>query len=822
MYMICNTYREFYDPTYVSVFNKRTNARILDLLIPLSSVENVSLNDNEDCIVNPPLVCHKIGYYNFDLTLPASPDGYVLTTEVFFRVHNLENLIAGYENIGATYTAEIPGTFVLSSGPKNNSARFTGNDLVIVCAGNPFTYDFAAEDKDGDALVYSLCNAYKSDNFMFGIDLLPPLPPPYISVPYGIGYTGSTPFGNDVTIDKHTGIISGIAPDTGTYVVTVCVEEWRDSKLIATQRKDVQINVAACSFDWASLPSSYLLCDSSSTITLKNLIQSPLIENYAWHITNNTGAEVFTSGVSQPSYTFTDTGVFHVRLNVDANGTCKDSAHSVIKVYPGFKADFDYSGVCINKPTLFTDASTSVYGEINSWQWNFTGSEMGTGSSTQNTSYTYSTSGIKNISLRVTDSKGCVDTIYKTIEIIDKPAVLLAFSDTLICKPDTLQLIASGTGIYKWFPLIDILNADSSTPTVIPKSTTTYYVELTLDGCINKDSVVVNVVDHVTLQAMQDTTICSGDSILLHIISDGLKYNWSPSMQLNNALLQQPTAYTNINTKYSVIANIGLCTAADDINVITVPYPVADAGTDTTICFGAEAILNGITDGTTYTWSPPQNVKDFHSLHTVVFPASTTTYILTAYDNKGCPKPGIDSKTITVLPKINAYAGRDTSVVINQPLQLNGSGGDFYQWVPSIGLSSPVISNPLAGFTAPSENNRYKLIVSNQAGCSDSAFINIEVYKTFPTVFVPTAFTPNGDGRNDILKPVMAGMQRLEAFNIYNRIGQLVYSTNIEGKGWDGRVSSILQSSGTFVWMIKAIDYNGKTYINKGTVTLIR
>lgn len=824
VYMICNTYREFYNPTYISVFDKRTNERVRDLLVPLTNTEIIKLTDNNECIVNPPEVCHRIGYYNFDLTLPASLNGYILTTEVFFRVHDLRNLIAGYENIGATYTAEIPGTFDVPTGLSNNSARFAGNDLVIICAGNPFTYSFAAEDKDGDELKYQLCNAYSSDNFMFGIDLVPPAAPPYASVPYGEGYTSGTPFGNNsnVTIDELTGLISGIAPDTGTYVITVCVREYRNGKFIAQQRKDVQLNVAYCSFTSALLPSSYQLCDDSKTVTLQNLITSSLIQTYNWYITDISGSKIFSAAKPIVNYTFKDTGLFHVRLDINENESCEDSASSTIIVYPGFKADFNYSGVCINKPVKFTDASSSVYGDINSWQWNFISGEAGNGSSLQNPSYTYTIPGTRTVSLRVADSKGCVDTVYKSIEMFDKPPVLLAFADTLICTPDTLQLIASGKGLYKWTPSTDIIYADSSRPIVTPKISTIYYVDLTLDGCVNRDSVVVNVVDHVTLKAMNDTTICSGDSVQLRVVSDGLQYNWSPAAQMNDATLQYPTAYTNADTKYTVMVNIGNCTAVDDVSVKTIPYPVVVAGADTVICFGTPATLNGITDGTSYTWSPPQNIQDVQALHTAVFPNTTTTYILTAYDTKGCPKPGVDSQIITVLPKINAFAGRDTSVVISQPLQLNGSGGELYQWVPSTALSSSSISNPIAKFTQPSEGNRYKLIVSNSTGCSDSAFVNIKVYKTLPSVFVPTAFTPNGDGRNDILKPIMAGMQRLETFSIYNRQGQLVYTTAIEGKGWDGRVAGVLQASSTFVWIIKAIDYNGLPYLNKGTVTLIR
>jgi gliding motility-associated-like protein len=162
------------------------------------------------------------------------------------------------------------------------------------------------------------------------------------------------------------------------------------------------------------------------------------------------------------------------------------------------------------------------------------------------------------------------------------------------------------------------------------------------------------------------------------------------------------------------------------------------------------------------------------------------------------------------------------TIVINQQLQLNGSGGSTYQWFPATSLSSSTVADPIAVFNQPSAGTKYKLTVTNEAGCADSAFVTIKVYKTVPSVFIPTGFTPNHDGKNDILKPILAGIQRIEAFHIYNRWGQLLFATSTEGQGWDGTVNGVTQSAGTYVWIIKAIDYNGIQYFNKGTVTLIR
>lgn len=823
MYMDCKSFREFYNPTFVSVFDTQSGARIRDLLVQLTNIEVINLTENDDCITNPPQVCHKIGYYNFDLTLPASSGGYTLVSDVFFRVNNMLNLNPGYDNIGATYTAEIPGVAIVKNGPSNNSARFTGNDLVIICAENSFTYSFTAEDQDGDQLIYTLCNAYQATNFIFGNELPPPDPPPYTSVQYGPAYSGGQPMGMNVKINNSTGLISGIAPAPGTYVIAVCVQELRDGKLIAVQRKDLQINVASCSFTSASLEDAYLLCGDTKTVAIENLSTSPIIESYKWRITDNLGATIYTTTNPTVNYTFQDTGLYHIRLDINPGAKCADSTNSLIKVYPGFKPDFNYSGICLNKTTQFTDASSSVYGVVNSWQWNFTGDlSSGPFSDLQNPAYSYTSQGNKDVSLIATDSKGCIDTIYKTIEIFDKPPVQLAFNDTLICKPDTLQLIASGTGIYNWSPADNIINAGTPSPTVMPTTSTTYYVDLNFDGCTNRDSVRVNVVDHVTLEPMKDTIICSGDTIQLIVTSDGLKYTWSPAGQLNDATIQQPLAITNMDTKYTVTSNIGNCIAKEEINVKTIPYPIALAGKDTVVCFGTSAFLNGTTNGSSFSWSPATNVLDINALNTIATPFGSITYILTAFDTRGCPKPGIDSITVTVLPDILAYAGHDTAVVINQPLQLNGSGGTGYRWLPATGLSSAIIPNPVALFYYPSEGNRYKLLVTNQAGCIDSSFINIKVYKTLPSIFVPTGFTPNKDGKNDILRPILAGIQRIEIFSVYNRLGQLIFSTGETGKGWDGTVAGVLQSSGTFVWMVKAIDYTGKPYFQKGTVTLIR
>ena len=96
------------------------------------------------------------------------------------------------------------------------------------------------------------------------------------------------------------------------------------------------------------------------------------------------------------------------------------------------------------------------------------------------------------------------------------------------------------------------------------------------------------------------------------------------------------------------------------------------------------------------------------------------------------------------------------------------------------------------------------------------------MFKTGPDIFVPSAFTPNGDGRNDVLKPIPVGIKTFDYFKVFNRWGQLVYVTGEVGKGWDGNVNGTRQQSGTYVYVTQGIDYTGKIIFRKGTVVLIR
>jgi gliding motility-associated-like protein len=493
-------------------------------------------------------------------------------------------------------------------------------------------------------------------------------------------------------------------------------------------------------------------------------------------------------------------------------------------VFPGFfPAINDNSPICKDRPVSFNDATTTNYGSTNSWRWDF-GNTATTNDTSRlrNPTYTYNTAGSYDVRLIAGSDRGCLDTLVKTIRIVDRPEFSLT-NDTLICVIDTLQLnaIASDVGSIVWSPNYMINNINSFNPLVSPDVTTTYIARFSdPSGCSAIDSVTVSVINNVSLSASSDTTICLTDSLRLRTTSNALQYSWSPVGTLNNATDPQPIA-TPIApiTTYTVIGVVGKCSITDQVTVTTVPYPKANAGVDTTICFGSSVQLQA-GGGSIYNWSPVRFLNATNIPNPVaIAPRATTQYVIEVSDVLGCPKTSFDTIIVNVAQIVADAGPSDTSVVLGQPLQLTASGSNNFSWTPSTWLNNPSIFNPLA---LPQDNIDYTVRVSNNQGCFDLDSIRVKVFKIDPDILVPTAFSPNRDGNNEIFKPIPIGIRSLDFFRVYNRWGQLVYSTSQIGMGWDGTYGGLEQGPGTFVWYVTGTNYLGNKIEKKGTVILIR
>ena len=329
--------------------------------------------------------------------------------------------------------------------------------------------------------------------------------------------------------------------------------------------------------------------------------------------------------------------------------------------------------------------------------------------------------------------------------------------------------------------------------------------------------------DVLTVDAGADTTICEGSAAPLHAHSNGVSFSWTPVLGLSDAAVLQPLASPQTTTQYSLTVSNGICSSTGSVTVFVNPAPVADPGPDTLICSGQSVQLQG-SGGVAYQWSPATYL-DHPGIAdpTVVRPSASIVYQLTVKDGNNCASLNPALVHVDVTPPGKVFAGNDTVVVIGQPLQLhatdvNHSGFTQYQWSPADGLNDPSSQNPVVNFSG---NITYTVDAFTPAGCKGEGSVHVKIY-SYADIFVPNAFTPNGDGHNDLLKAIPAGIGHLQYFAVYNRRGQQIFLSTNPDKGWDGTINGKPQSAGVYVWAALGTDYKGNTIRRSGTVLLVR
>jgi PKD repeat protein len=500
---------------------------INNLSVSRTNFSQINLLNPGTCIQNAPSVCYQIGTYTTTIDLPINALGYTVSFQTCCRANGLSN-ISG-DRTGASYVANIPGTSIIGNNA-NSSPVFDIRDTILVCRNRRFTLPFSATDPDGDSLSYRFCEAYSSPGIT-NADPIQPFPPPYSTVSYQDNYSGSLPLSNTVTIQPQNGLIQGLAPDgiinpvgLSYFVVNVCVTEWRNSTPISEHRKDFIIRISPCQIAQATLKIEERGCDTYNK-TFANLTNSSLIQSWFWdfgvpNVSND------TSVLTEPIYTFPDTGTYKVKLIVNKESICADSTTSTYYIYPGFFPGITASQSCIGIPVQFNDATTSNYGAANTWRWDFgVNNSLADTSILKNPQYVYNNTGNYTVRLIVGSNKGCLDTISTIITVPDRPSIRIT-NDTTICLNDQLPLTGIGNGTWSWSPNTNISNTNIANPIVSPDTTTTYYVTLTNSpGCFSTDSVTVVVKKFVLLLPLTDTTICQGDTIQVNPVSDGLKFS---------------------------------------------------------------------------------------------------------------------------------------------------------------------------------------------------------------------------------------------------------------------------------------------------------
>jgi gliding motility-associated-like protein len=466
IYRDCNSREgaDFDKPAFIAVYNKRTGLRLRNIRVQLGTVNRIP-KLSQPCLIAPD-ICVEDGVYNFESDLPIIDDTYIVVYQRCCRNETINNLIDP-GSIGASYTVEITG---LSQQLHNNSPTFKQFPPTIICGGEPLKFDHSAVDKEGDQLVYTFCLPYSGGGKIGGTecDQTAPNPacwPPFGSVRYKEPeYSFLKPVPGDpfVVINSNSGLITGTPNEKGQFVVSVCVEEYRNGKLLSVLKRDFQFNVADCQplvrgkikADSVSDKTYFLAQCGDRNLTIANLsLDRNFIKDFRFEINlKKPTDEIYKTW--EPTIPFPDTGVFKGGLFLNPGTQCADTISLVFSIFDAVVSDFTYKyDTCVAGPVAFTDKSKSPNGNIVKWRWDF-----GDGKDTtlRNPSHLYGTPGRKNVTLTIEDVKRCKISKLQDFNWQPVPPVLIIQPSTFAgCTPSdvtfkNLSKPIDSTYITRW------------------------------------------------------------------------------------------------------------------------------------------------------------------------------------------------------------------------------------------------------------------------------------------------------------------------------------------------------------------------------------
>lgn len=306
-------------------------------------------------------------------------------------------------------------------------------------------------------------------------------------------------------------------------------------------------------------------------------------------------------------------------------------------------------------------------------------------------------------------------------------------------------------------------------------------------------------------------SICAKTCITINNNSTyAAKWEWSfGDGSPNSASVQNPNqvCFTTVGSKkIKLVVSNSVNSDSIEKTIYVNPKPKANAGLDTTICRGQQIRLQG-SGGSFYDWYPT-DFKNSPSLpNPRVTPDSTILYYLTVLDSNGCKDK--DSVLVSIVqPPTTVII--DSTICDDKAVTINAQNSDFsYLW--STGVTNQVTTLNVG---------KHFVVLSNSC-FTDTSFYNIAGKDCNPLYYIPTAFSPNGDGLNDVFTVYSDNIDRVK-MTIYNRWGEIIFKGEGVNPSWNGGYKNSICPSNQYLYIIELQDKTGKKYNEKGTVTLLR
>ena len=558
-------------------------------------------------------------------------------------------------------------------------------------------------------------------------------------------------------------------------------------------------------------------------------------DSYLWDFGNN----VTSTTVFSPTITYTEPGVYNVYLYVtDSVCALTDSAFTTITVYDSIQFNlFDTLSLCSNAPYLLT---LQTFGTGTGFIWS------------QNANLSNPINANPNDSTLLLNS---ANPGWYYVSVTNgycnrKDSVFVQFDIPIVsnyqpspnqgCAPLTVQFNNSSTLTSNFYwnlgnGQIDSVNFE---PSVTYSQPGQYQTQLIVfdSVCNAADTfgVTITVSASVSFTLPNAITLCSDSSFTLApsgIIGGVNSFVWSSNPNFTdtlNASTQDSSLYFLLPSSgtYYLQVNNGPCSFQDSVSLTVFTDVISINGPDS-VCLNVPVVFNAVNasqDPFTYQWSPSNVIQgsSIQSSVTVTPPQSQYIY-LEATSSNGCV---IEDSSYVMVSYINpALVDASANPILIEPnaqvsLSVQPGGYPSYAWVPAAPCANPTSQQT----TATLQNTTIFTVYVSDGICTVSDTVEVKVYEIIcdlPYVYVPNAFSPNGDQNNDILYVRGLFVEKL-IFRVFDRWGEMVFETEDVNIGWDGIYQGKKLDPDVYDYYLKVVCYGGLEKITKGNITLMK
>lgn len=575
----------------------------------------------------------------------------------------------------------------------------------------------------------------------------------------------------------------------------------------------------------------YQQCGGYSVQFTNSSVNAPFL---LWNFGDPSNPDAFSTE-ENPEYIYSDTGFYTITLLVNEDVACKDTLVKEIFVGPpGITVDFNWEvTTCSDSLVIsFSDNSSNTQSDIVSQKWKFGDGQIAEGESVEISFYPPPP---LQATLIVQSSDGCEDSLTQLIPV---QFLEVSVTDTLqTCAGVPIHLFPDAdTSLYfEWYPDTGLDNPNAPNPQALLIADQTYSLKvLEINGgdtCSVNREVTVKVIPKPVVDLTGDTLVCSGNQAEWTASSSAEdQIVWSVDPNFSSIIGVGETVVLNGDSTslfFARVTNEAGCEAVDSFLVhfgaiqVEIP-PLKFNCADDTLRPTPQNLLPW--QLLTYTWSPsPLIIADANGPNPLVQGLFDSQLFCEVENQWGCRLTiGTEVLVLANPPFLQVFADPDTIFSGDTTrLSVFPEIGFTYAWTPANLLDNPFLSNPLA---FPDQTTEFTVFLTDSLGCAYPASVQVVIRESVcsdPYIYLPNIFSPNGDGKNDML--MVRGNQIDEMhLAIYNRWGNLVYESKEKNQGWDGTFNGKQLNSDVFGYYLTVRCFNGQVWRQQGNITLLR